>query len=61
MIGDDVIQSEHPRIMQANENYIDWKLIQTAVKEINEAYSDQNDDIIKKNLLKYVKEYQPII
>ena len=61
LIGDDVIQSEHPRIMQANENYIDWKLIQTAVKEINEAYSDQNDDVIKKILLKYVKEYQPII
>jgi len=60
LIGDDVIQSEHPRIMQAREEKLSLKTVETKVKEISEFRKEQNDKSIKDILLKNVNGYKLI-
>ena len=59
LIGDDVIQSEHPRIMQAREEKLSLETVETKVKEISEFRKEQNDTSIKDILLKNVNGYKP--
>ena len=58
LIGDDVIQSEHPRIMQAREEKLSLETVETKVKEISEFRKEQNDISIKEILLKNVNGYK---
>ena len=60
LIGDDVIQSEHPRIMQAREEKLPLELIIKKVNEISKLREVQNDIEIKEILLKNVNGYKPI-
>ena len=60
LIGDDVIQSEHPRIMQAREEKLPLELIIKKVNEISKLRDVQNDIEIKEILLKNVNGYKPI-
>ena len=57
LIGSDVIQSEHPRIMQAIENKIDMNTVLTCIKTIKEARDKQDEKIVKRLLLKHVDGY----
>ena len=59
LIGDDVIQSVHPRIMQAREEKLSLETVETKVKEISEFRKEQNDTSIKDILLKNVNGYKP--
>lgn len=59
LIGDDVIQSDHPRIMQAREEKLSLETVETKVKEISEFRKEQNDTSIKDILLKNVNGYKP--
>ena len=59
LIGDDVIQSEHPRIMQAREEKLTLDVIEKKVKEIATLREKQNDSSIKDILLKNVNGYKP--
>ncbi len=59
LIGDDVIQSEHPRIMQAREEKLTLDVIEEKVKEIATLREKQNDSSIKDILLKNVNGYKP--
>ena len=59
LIGDDVIQSEHPRIMQAREEKLPLNIIEKMVKEISDLRDNQNDSLIKDLLLKNVNGYKP--
>ena len=59
LIGDDVIQSEHPRIMQAREEKLPLDILEKKVKEIANLRKIQDDSSIKDILLKYVNGYKP--
>ena len=59
LIGDDVIQSEHPRIMQAREEKLSLETVTKKVEEISEFRKEQNDKSIKDILLKNVNGYKP--
>lgn len=57
LIGDDVIQSEHPRIMQAREEKLSLDIIEKKVLEISNFRKNQDDLAIKNILLKNVNGY----
>tara|TARA_B100001287_G_scaffold276585_1_gene288009 strand:+ start:474 stop:2324 length:1851 start_codon:yes stop_codon:yes gene_type:complete len=60
LIGDDVIQSEHPRIMQAREEKLPIDVIEKEVHEISRLREEQNDSSIKDILLKNVNGFNPL-
>ncbi|MDB9910300.1 polysaccharide biosynthesis protein [Flavobacteriales bacterium] len=57
LIGNDVIQSEHPRIMQARESKLSFEEVIYCVEIIKSAREIQNEIIVKELLLKYVNGY----
>ena len=57
LIGSDVIQSEHPRIMQAIEKRLDMDTVLFCINTIKEARDKQDERIIKELLLKHVDGY----
>ena len=57
LIGNDVIQSEHPRIMQARESKLSFEDVISCVETIKSAREKQNEIIVKDLLLKYVDGY----
>ena len=57
LIGDDVIQSEHPRIMQAREEKLSLDVIENRVMEIIRFRQKQDDSSIKDILLQNVNGY----
>ena len=58
LIGSDVIQSEHPRIMRAIEKKIDMPTVINCIKVIKEARDVQDHTIVKELLLQYVDGYR---
>jgi FlaA1/EpsC-like NDP-sugar epimerase len=57
LIGSDVIQSEHPRIMQARESKLSFEEVISCVEIIKLARKKQDEIIVKELLLKYVDGY----
>jgi len=57
LIGNNVTQSEHPRIMQAREFKLSFEQVISCVNTIKLAREKQNEIIVKKLLLKYVDGY----
>ena len=57
LIGNDVIQSEHPGIMQAIETKLDMQTLQGCIDTIKQAREKQDDLIVKHLLLKHVDGY----
>ena len=57
LIGNDVIQSEHPYIMRAVEKKIEMKNVLEYIAIIKEAREKQDEKIVKDLLLKYVDGY----
>jgi len=57
LIGNNVIQSEHPRIMQARESKLLFEEVISCVEIIKSAREIQDEIIIKELLLKYVEGY----
>nr|MBC8399222.1 polysaccharide biosynthesis protein [Flavobacteriales bacterium] len=57
LIGDNVIQSEHPRIMQAKESKLPLQEVMKCIDTIKSAREKQDEIIIKELLLKYVDGY----
>ena len=56
-IGNDVIQSEHPRIMQAKESKLTFDEVSICVNTIKSARENQDEKVVKELLLKYVDGY----
>jgi FlaA1/EpsC-like NDP-sugar epimerase len=54
LIGTEVTQSEHPRIMQAKENKISFDTILSCVNEIKKARETQDEKVVKELLLKHI-------
>ena len=57
LIGNDVVQSEHPSIMQATEECLDISVIEDCIDKIIIARKNQSELEIKTILLKYVNGY----
>jgi FlaA1/EpsC-like NDP-sugar epimerase len=61
LIGHDVIQSEHPQIMQANEAKLSWEDVQKSISVIMESHKNLNDENIRSLLLEKVEGFKPVI
>ncbi len=59
LIGDDVVQSNHPRIMQATELDLEWALVEKSIKIIQKAHEDHDEQSVRSLLLKNVDGYKP--
>ena len=57
LIGNDVVQSEHPRIMQARESKLSFEEVIFCIEKIKSAREKQDEIIVKELLLKYVDGY----
>ena len=57
LIGDDVIQSKHPRIMQAREEKLTMNDILKFIEIIKKSRDTQDENLIKDLLQEYVKGY----
>ena len=61
LIGHNVIQSEHPQIMQAKEAKLSWQDVQKSIKIIIDSYQNLNEEKIRNLLLKKVEGFKPVI
>ncbi len=59
LIGDDVVQSAHPRIMQAKEVCLSWQEVQSSIDDIKAAYTQQSEASIRRILVDKVNGYTP--
>ncbi len=59
LIGDNVKGTQHPRIMQAHEEYYSLKKLQLLLKSLSVSLSGSNVDDIKDSLTKIVDGYTP--
>ena len=57
LIGSDVVQSEHPRIMQAKEQRLSFHDLIHCIDVIKSAREKQDDKVVKELLLKYIAGY----
>ena len=57
LIGDNVIQSKHPRIMQAREEKLSLEKVEEFIEKIKKSRDLQDESSIKSVLLDYVKGY----
>jgi FlaA1/EpsC-like NDP-sugar epimerase len=57
LIGNDVIQSEHPRIMQAKESKLSMQEVLHCIGIIKSSREGQDEKVVKELLLKYVDGY----
>ncbi len=61
LIGHDVIQSEHPQIMQANEAKLSWEDVQKSIIIIMKSHKSLNDENIRSLLIEKVEGFKPVI
>ncbi|MBF90979.1 MAG: polysaccharide biosynthesis protein [Flavobacteriales bacterium] len=59
LIGDDVVQSNHPRIMQAKEVDLEWAEVEKSIKLIQKAHEEHDEKSVRSLLLKNVDGYKP--
>jgi FlaA1/EpsC-like NDP-sugar epimerase len=61
LIGDNVKRTEHSRIMQANEEFLSIKELNSLLEKLNTALLSDNVETIKKSLKTVVSGYTPWI
>ena len=59
LIGKDVIQSKHPQIMQANEDFLSWQKVSSLIEDIKTNHEKLDDDSMRKVLIENVEGYKP--
>ena len=57
LIGSDVVQSEHSRIMQAKESKLSYQDVKYCIDVIKSAREKQDEVVVKELLLKYIDGY----
>jgi len=60
LIGKDVVQSVHPQIMQANEEFLSKKELEKSINIILEAYQNLDQSTIKNLLIEKVEGFVPV-
>ncbi|NOZ09266.1 MAG: polysaccharide biosynthesis protein [FCB group bacterium] len=61
LIGNNTAKTDHPRIMKAKEDSIDWVTINKAVTELRHHCNEQDRAAVISTLRKFVKEYTPYV
>ncbi|GLR64379.1 polysaccharide biosynthesis protein [Marinospirillum insulare] len=59
LIGDNVTNTQHPKIMRANEDFIDWQTLTEHLGTLNQLARADNCLEIRQQLRKLVEGYQP--
>jgi FlaA1/EpsC-like NDP-sugar epimerase len=59
LIGKDVVQSKHPQIMQANEDFLSWQKVSSLIEDIKTNHEKLDDDSMRKVLIENVEGYKP--
>lgn len=59
LIGDDVIATEHPMIMRANEDHLSWDDFKAVLSELLQAVEQDDYDRVRKLLRQTVSGYAP--
>ena len=59
LIGDDVIATEHPMIMRANEDHLPWDAFKVVLAELLQAVEADDYDRVRQLLRKTVSGYTP--
>ena len=59
LIGDDVIATEHPMIMRANEDHLPWDAFKVVLSELLQAVEHDDYDRVRQLLRKTVSGYAP--
>lgn len=59
LIGDDVVKTEHPMIMSANEDYIPWDHLKAKLAELNSAVVADDYTRVRQLLRETVSGYSP--
>ena len=59
LIGKDVVQSKHPQIMQANEDFLSWQKVSSLIEDIKTNHEKLDDDSMKNVLIENVEGYKP--
>ena len=59
LIGDNVVQSNHPRIMQATEVGLEWLEVEKSIKIIQKAHEEHDEQSVRSLLLKNIDGYKP--
>ncbi|MEO4015022.1 polysaccharide biosynthesis protein [Pseudomonas rossensis] len=59
LIGDDVVKTEHPMIMSANEDYIPWDHLKAKLVELNSAVVADDYTRVRQLLRETVSGYSP--
>jgi FlaA1/EpsC-like NDP-sugar epimerase len=58
LIGDDPKQTSHPRIMKANERFMDWSTLQLRLNDLNQALALNDVEQMLTMLQELVAGYQ---
>ena len=59
LIGENVIATDHPMIMSANEDYIPWEQLKLKLKELNSAVAKDDYSSVRQLLRETVSGYSP--
>ena len=59
LISDDVHETEHPKIMKANEECFEWKIIELMIDDLNKHIEMQNIEKTRDLVRMYVNDYRP--
>lgn len=59
LIGKDVVQSKHPQIMQANEDFLSWEKVHSLIQKITSIHEHLDDNSMRKLLIENVEGYKP--
>lgn len=59
LIGNNVMPTQHPRIMRANENRIEWEALKKVLADLAQAIADDNYPRIRSLFMEVVDGYRP--
>ena len=59
LFGKDVVQSKHPQIMQANEDFLSWQKVSSLIEDIKTNHEKLDDDSMRNVLIENVEGYKP--
>lgn len=60
LIGDNVDKTEHPRIMKAKENMLDWSILDVYLSHLEKYCDDYNIEEIRVLLLNMPTGFNPV-
>jgi len=60
LVGNNVIKTEHPLILRAEEDFIDWKILEPLIEKMKQAAENFNYLAMRKILVRLVSGYSPL-